>query len=304
MAKGDWWFKFEHLKWLTDEQLNRCSLETQGFWIRCICVMRKSGTAKISGTGPELCRLLSATGGELKRCFAELLETKAANVTLSHASVTQKSVVFTIMSRKITRELKIKEQNRLRKERERRHAKVTDESRDRVKSNKKEVISKKEEEVVVATTKPKLSDAEWLDSLQQKSIYSKIDVKNEYERAEIWAETNNRKVTRRFFVGWLNRAKPMDVTKQSATTNGDDPTTDIMSPHYVMPRARLDFSDAAESYFNTHDDGTQEEYEQMKLNWLGTAWAKGFEHEVEEYERTYKFRKRFGEENAQHQTTN
>lgn len=136
MAKTDWWFKFEYLKWLTDEQLNRCSLETQGFWMRCICVMRKSDAAKIQGSMSELCRLLSVTPGEFKKCFSELSFTKTA-------SVTQTANNFTIMSRKYAKELKLREQNRLRKQRERRHANVTDVSHDRVISKSK---SKKEEE--------------------------------------------------------------------------------------------------------------------------------------------------------------
>lgn len=144
MAKHDWWFKFEHLKWLTDEQLNRCSLETQGFWIRCICLMHKSGSASLEGTGPQLCRMLGITGGELKRCFHDLQESGAADVTVRHASVTQKSVSFRIVSRKMRKELNTREQNRLRKRRERRHAAVTSLSPDRVISKSKEIKKEKE----------------------------------------------------------------------------------------------------------------------------------------------------------------
>lgn len=136
--KKDWWFKFEHLKWLTDEQLNRCSLETQGFWIRCICVMRKSGSAAVEGTGPELSRLLNVTPAEFRRCFLELTKTKAADVTLSHASVTHKSAIFRIVSRKIKSELTTKEKNKLRKRKERRHTDVTPKSQPHNKSKSKE----------------------------------------------------------------------------------------------------------------------------------------------------------------------
>src|SRR4051794_26649155 len=101
--KDDWWFKFEHLKWLTDEQLSRCSLETQGFWARCICVMRKSGSAKLAGSIAELSRLLSVTPTEFKKCFAELDRTKTATVT-------QTANLFTLMSRKFQKELKVREQ--------------------------------------------------------------------------------------------------------------------------------------------------------------------------------------------------
>lgn len=125
----------EHAKWLTDEQLNRCSLETQGFWMRCICMMHKAGTAKLEGTAAELCRLLSVTAVEFRKGFTELNRTKTANVT-------QTANFFTLVSRRYAKELKIREQNRLRKQRERRHAAVAEKSQDRVKSKSK---SKKEE---------------------------------------------------------------------------------------------------------------------------------------------------------------
>ncbi len=154
MAKSDWWFKFEYLKWLTDEQLIRCSLETQGFWIRCICMMRKSGTGLLEGTGQELIRMLGVSGAELKRCTSELMTTRAADVTVRHASVTQKSTIFRIVSRKIQRELKAKEQNRLRKRKQRSHADITPASRERVISKEKEVRKDiREETPQAATTK-------------------------------------------------------------------------------------------------------------------------------------------------------
>lgn len=130
MPKDHWWFKFEYLKWITDEQLGKCSLETQGFWIRCICMMRKSDSAKLTGTIEQLCRLLSVLPDEFLRCFSELSLTKTAGVT-------QTAKNFTLMSRKFQKELKLREQNRLRKRRERCHANVTDVSRDRVRSKSK-----------------------------------------------------------------------------------------------------------------------------------------------------------------------
>lgn len=130
--KKDWWFKFEHLAWLTDEQLNRCSLETQGFWIRSICIMHKGATAKLAGTEVELARLLSVTVTEFRRCVAELTATKTAGVT-------QTAKIFTLVSRKFAKELKVREQNRLRKRHERSHAPVTDESQRRVISKSKEI---------------------------------------------------------------------------------------------------------------------------------------------------------------------
>ena len=182
MAKSDWWFKFEHLKWLTDEQLGRCSLETQGFWMRCLCVMRKSGSAKIEGTQAELCRLLSVTPAEFKKCFSEISHTKTANVT-------QTANFFTLMSRKFLKELKVKQQNALRKRKQRSHAPVTVVSQDRVKSNKKEVI-KEEEREAVAEAAPEPTNVD-----QRKghpAILGIWQATGIYPPKEIWDELINR----------------------------------------------------------------------------------------------------------------
>ncbi len=179
MAKSDWWFKFEHLKWLTDEQLNRCSLETQGFWMRCICMMRKGDSGKIEGTAAELSRLLSVTPAEFKKCFSELNLTKTA-------SVTQTSGIFTIMSRKFTKELKVREQNRLRKARERRHAAVTPLSQDKVKSKSKELEKKEEEEEAVKPLVRKAAARSRDERTDHPAIQAMRLVTNRYPDKVVW----------------------------------------------------------------------------------------------------------------------
>ncbi len=139
IKSDDWWFKFEIPAWRNSPELRRCSLETRGFWIDCIAIMRDSGSAIIKGTVEDIARSVGCFPQEAARCIDELKRHKTADVTLLNGNVTLKS-------RKYAKELKVKEQCRLRKQRERSHAPVTQESRDRVKSNKKEVISKKEEE--------------------------------------------------------------------------------------------------------------------------------------------------------------
>jgi len=67
------------------------------------------------------------------------------------------------------------------------------------------------------------TDDEWLDALSEKSVYKRINVRDEFEKAQIWTDANNRQCTRRFFVGWLNRAKPME-------TNGSNKNNSRYSP--------------------------------------------------------------------------
>lgn len=291
MAKN-WWFKFDFRIWRTDTALRRCSFETRAFWIEALCVMHETDSDSITGSCEEIARIIGCETALAARCIVELKRTKTADVTDGHGDVT-------LTSRRLYRELNTRKDNALRKRKQRGEGNVTTESHDRVISKSKSK-SKKEEirEEVATATEPKPSDVEWIESLQQKSIYSKIDVKDEYERAEVWAEANNRKVTRRFFVGWLNRAKPMDIkaTKGNSNGNGYDPKKDIMSAEYEMPNARTSFEDAADYYFiSHHNDGTREKYDGFKTNWLDTSWAKGYEFEIEDYERRDKFRKRFSE---------
>jgi len=80
-------------------------------------------------------------------------------------------------------------------------------------------ISKEEKNKNTTTTASKISDDEWLDSLQSNPAYKPLNVRTEFSKATIWAETNNRQCTRRFFVNWLNRVKPIITT--GVKTNGN-----------------------------------------------------------------------------------
>lgn len=58
-----------------------------------------------------------------------------------------------------------------------------------------------------------LPDDEWIASLKLNPAYSGLDIDRELGRARVWLETNKpqRHVTRRYLLGWLNRAeKPME----------------------------------------------------------------------------------------------
>lgn len=73
---------------------------------------------------------------------------------------------------------------------------------------------KKNKKRTTTTAAAKICDDDWLDDLQKNPAYERVNVRVEFARAQVWAETNRRQCTRRFFVGWLNRAKPMDVKGQ------------------------------------------------------------------------------------------
>lgn len=90
-------------------------------------------------------------------------------------------------------------------------------------------ISKEEKNTTTTTTRERLSDDEWLSSLANNPAYQQLSVVLEFERAKVWAGANNRQCTRRFFVNWLNRAKPMEINGQP--TNGTGKTQEGSTSH-------------------------------------------------------------------------
>lgn len=90
--------------------------------------MHETDTYEVTGTLSELARLLGCESNEVMRCATELKETKTADVTLGNGSVT-------LMSRRLKRELSVREKTRLRVQKSRSNADVTPQS------NKSEVIS-------------------------------------------------------------------------------------------------------------------------------------------------------------------
>lgn len=64
----------------------------------------------------------------------------------------------------------------------------------------------------VEIQKPKETSSQWLELLQKSEAYSWIDIKVEYSKAGIWCKKNRRRLTERFFLGWLNKKdKPLDA---------------------------------------------------------------------------------------------
>lgn len=217
MAKN-WWFKFEYRIWRTDPNLRRCSFEARAFWLECLCVMYDSDICELEGSYEEIGWLIGCAPEIVARCAVELQRTKTADVTLGNGSVT-------LTSRRRQRELKVKEQTRLRVQRHREESDVTQsvtiQSKSKSKSKSKNTTTEAVVVVAAATTKkirpPQLTDEEWLESLKTNPAYQRIEVLDEYARAQVWADANNRQCTRRFFVNWLNRARPMEVNGKQST---------------------------------------------------------------------------------------
>lgn len=57
----------------------------------------------------------------------------------------------------------------------------------------------------------KLVDAEWIADL--KRHYPDVNLDSEIGKMQAWCETNKRDMTRKFIIGWLNRAVPVSIPK-------------------------------------------------------------------------------------------
>ena len=144
MAKGDWWLKLEIHTWLNDPKVRKLKRENRDTWLTACMLMTLDGSAELSGTPDELRNALHLTLTEFYDFVHDLENTNTADVTRCHAVSRNGLELVTLKSRRYARELSIKEKNRLRKQKERGHADVTPDSRDRVKSKELEVKEREE----------------------------------------------------------------------------------------------------------------------------------------------------------------
>lgn len=214
----NWWFKFDFRVWRTDSDLRRCSLETKGFWLEILCVMHETQESEITASYEELSRLVGCDTHVAARCVTELKRTNTANVTLGNGNVT-------LMSRRMARELNDREQIRLRVQRHRSNADVTEMKHDRVrsKSNKKEIREESASRRLAPVTH-KISNDDWLKTLKKESIYAHVNFDHEWRKAELWiADHPGRKLTKTFFKNWINKIEaPITVTPSKPEMSEDE----------------------------------------------------------------------------------
>lgn len=104
MAKQPW-KKWWHRDWLADPNLSMCSPEARGIWVDLISSMmgEKDVSGRISGTAGQLSRVARCTPEQLENALSELESTGTASVTCHRNSVTDHAV-FTVESRRMSRE--------------------------------------------------------------------------------------------------------------------------------------------------------------------------------------------------------
>ena len=106
-------FQFYVKDWLGDQAIRKASACARGIWIDLLCFMwQNDHSGSITGTKPELCRMLGVTPAELDQFLDENERHKIADVTNGHNQVT-------IINRRMSREHNTREDNRLRKQKSR-----------------------------------------------------------------------------------------------------------------------------------------------------------------------------------------
>jgi hypothetical protein len=73
--------------------------------------------------------------------------------------------------------------------------------------------------LIEPTRKPVLSNEEWLAGIKVDPAFRLLDVDKERFKATRWCQENNRQLTRKFFINWLNKAdKPLPANGHSQQT--------------------------------------------------------------------------------------
>jgi hypothetical protein len=107
-------FLFYPGDWLTDPQLSLCTPATRGVWIDLLCAIHKLDRGgELCGTPEQLARIARCSPVELGIALTELQTTGTADVSERNGAVR-------IVSRRMYRDAKLREEWRLQKQRQRR----------------------------------------------------------------------------------------------------------------------------------------------------------------------------------------
>jgi hypothetical protein len=105
------WMQFYPGDWLKDTGVSMCSLATRGAWIELLIAMHgRNRSGEIAGTREKLAQLCRCSTVELDHALTELKATETANVMI-------RNNIVTVINRRMKREHKEREANRLRVQR-------------------------------------------------------------------------------------------------------------------------------------------------------------------------------------------
>lgn len=119
MTKSPPSFQFYPSDLISDPTVACLKLATFGAWVKLLCYIHEENRAgAISRTADQFARMLGCTTPEIVDVIAELKATGTANIS-------QRDETITVLSRRMQRDAKIREQWRMRQSKKRGHAPVT-----------------------------------------------------------------------------------------------------------------------------------------------------------------------------------
>jgi protein required for attachment to host cells len=123
MAKGDYWLKLDLDDWLNDPCCRGLKRENRDSWLTACLFMHREGTFFLEGPPDVLAKQLSLSESEFEEFISDLKRTKTADVT-------QRPEKIRIVSRRFHKATKVRQQNNLRKKKQRSKEHVTQESQE------------------------------------------------------------------------------------------------------------------------------------------------------------------------------
>ena len=127
------YFPFYPGDWLSDPCLRRCSFEGRGFWVELLSLMWTSvERGVLCGTISELSRMCGLSQSEFERIISELEATNTADVTRSNGKIT-------VVSRRMVRDEKGRDNNAYRQAKYRRKNKSNGRITDVAQMNNKDI---------------------------------------------------------------------------------------------------------------------------------------------------------------------
>jgi hypothetical protein len=226
-------FQFYPADWRKDPGVQSLPYFERGIWFEILCLMHESeqrGKLILNGRPmPEeaLSRLLGLDKQILTKTITTLLEYGVASrdgqgVLMNRRMVSDENL------RKIRQESGKKGGNPVLVKQKPTKTKKRVKQKSTPSSSSSSSSSTSIEKHKKTTTTARPADDAWLDSLAEIPAYKELNVSVEIGKAKVWADTNDRELTRKFVVDWLNRAKPTDVGNGNGTnhrhSNGDKPT--------------------------------------------------------------------------------
>jgi hypothetical protein len=214
-------FLFYPGDWKKDPQLRKCSLAARGAWIELLLAMHENGrTGIVSGTVEELAQICGCNARAMRRALDELKRLKTADVRFCKADVR-------VVNRRMEREHKRREANKLYVQRSRKkgHVSISSDSSSSSSSSsssKEDLVSKKlsreressEGEPSSLSFSPQLESI--IEEILGSGLYGLALIRKVARKQIPYLE---REPTKRELLGWLNSEKGETYGDPTTRTN-------------------------------------------------------------------------------------